>query len=68
MDRNEIKERIANWFGCTMKRNRPKGKWIDHQAGWSECTNCGERFSLMNRANKRNYCGNCGAEMETEEE
>ena len=31
----------------TYKDKRPKGKWIDHQAGWSECSVCGERFILM---------------------
>lgn len=51
------------------------GKWIERE-GWDgdvyyECSVCGEPFCLIDGTptdNMYNYCPNCGAKMESEEE
>lgn len=39
------------------------GRWINH--GWSTvCSECGEDYAFA----KRNYCPNCGARLDLEED
>lgn len=47
-------------FYSTIKPKRPKGKWID-----DNCSECGH---YVYHGDCRNFCPNCGAEMEGEEE
>ena len=49
------------------EEDRPTGKWvfIDNDVGWDKCSNCNWTDT---RCHSWNYCPNCGARMEAENE
>lgn len=48
---------------CMTDDERPQGKWVKCQDGYTRCDQCGSRCSAI----KARFCHHCGADMRTKE-